>query len=453
MAHAYELPYCDNTDKLFTPLANQAWSMLLDSSYPFIASGRYDVIVANPEITIETVAGQSVVTTPSDVIHTEENPFQLLRHYLAPYQENNSGLPFCGGAVGYFSYDLLRYFEPLVEKNSNPSIIPDLSIGLYNWAVVVDHHKRQSWFTSYGQAAKSEWLNLIDRVTSQANSSQNFQVLGKPARSMSKTNYMKAFNEVQRLIKEGDCYQINLAQHFSFDYGGNIWQAYQALREYNPAPFAACLQLPQGTVLSLSPERFLKLHNKQVETCPIKGTRPRSRSPKKDSQLAQDLLASRKDRAENLMIVDLLRNDLGKNCEAGSISVPKLFDLESFAAVHHLVSTVTGKLQHNKDALDLLHGCFPGGSITGTPKIRAMKIIEELESFQRSAYCGAIGYIGYDGNMDMNIAIRTLVATAEKIHCWAGGGIVVDSKPEQEYQECFDKLANIFQCIKSFQKN
>ena len=251
-------------------------------------------------------------------------------------------------------------------------------------------------------------------------------------------------------IREGDCYQVNLAQRFSVDISGDPWDVYLQLRCNNPAPYACYLNLPEGAVLSTSPERFLNVINKQVETKPIKGTIRRSAYAYEDKALAEKLLESDKDRAENLMIVDLLRNDISKSCKLGSVAVPKLFALQSFATVHHLVSTITGQLDDEKHALDLLRGCFPGGSITGAPKLRAMQIIEELEPHRRHIYCGSIAYIGFDGNMDSNIAIRTLIMKDEKVYFWAGGGIVADSKVDVEYQECFDKAAAILKLFEHF---
>jgi para-aminobenzoate synthetase component 1 len=259
--------------------------------------------------------------------------------------------------------------------------------------------------------------------------------------NLGKDDYARAFDRVQAHIAQGDCYQVNLTQRFSANVRGNAWHAYENLRRINPAPFSAFLQHPACRVLSSSPERFLKLTGEHVETQPIKGTRPRSADGRRDKALAEELRASEKDRAENVMIVDLLRNDLGKQCVPGSVSASRLFDVESFASVHHLVSTVEGRLNPGRHAADLLRACFPGGSITGAPKLRAMEIIESLEPQRRSVYCGAIGYIGFDGNMDTNIAIRTLLETGKKIHAWAGGGIVVDSQLESEYQESFDKAA------------
>ena len=268
-----------------------------------------------------------------------------------------------------------------------------------------------------------------------------FRVLDAPRSNLSRSAYAGAFKRVQEHIRVGDCYQVNLAQRFAARAMGDAWHAYLKLRAINPAPFAAYLDLPDGKIVCSSPERFLEVRGDRVETKPIKGTRPRSADAVRDRALADELRASAKDRAENVMIVDLLRNDLGKCCVPGSVRVSKLFDIESFASVHQLVSTVEGRLAPDKHALDLVGACFPGGSITGAPKVAAMKIIEALEPHRRSVYCGSIGYVGYDGNMDLNIAIRTLVQQGDYVYTWAGGGVVADSKVDAEYQESFDKAA------------
>jgi len=258
---------------------------------------------------------------------------------------------------------------------------------------------------------------------------------------MTRSEYGRTFARVKSYLLEGDCYQVNLAQCFSAPVSGDPFAGYQALRWLNPAPFSAYLKTPFARILSSSPERFLAVREGRVETRPIKGTRPRGRTPEADAALQQELAESAKDRAENLMIVDLLRNDLGRVCTPGSVQVPELFAVESYATVHHLVSTVTGRLAPGRDAASLLRACFPGGSITGAPKIRAMEIIEELEPRRRGVYSGAIGYLGFDGAMDTNIAIRTLIHGANQIRFWAGGGIVHDSRVEEEYRETLDKAA------------
>ena len=234
---------------------------------------------------------------------------------------------------------------------------------------------------------------------------------------------------------------------------GSPWLAYCQLRELNAAPFSGFLNFPEVQVLSSSPERFLKATQGQIETKPIKGTRPRKQNKIEDQQQINSLKDSQKDKAENLMIVDLLRNDISKTCKKGSVKVPLIFDIESYTTVHHLVSTITGLLADDQHALDLLKSCFPGGSITGAPKIRSMEIIEELEPHRRGIYCGAIGYIGFNGNMDTNIAIRTLVHSEETIRFWAGGGIVNDSNMNEEYQESFDKASALLQVLQQLTPN
>jgi para-aminobenzoate synthetase component 1 len=328
-------------------------------------------------------------------------------------------------------------------------------VGVYDWAVVVDHHARRSWLVGQGRdpATAARWPHLIQsfsQIQTIGWQRADFAVSSEIAVNMTRTDYARAFQRIQHYILEGDCYQVNLAQRFSAYCQGNPWAAYQTLRQINPAPFSAFLNFPQVQVLSSSPERFLMAQDGLVETKPIKGTRARSPDLTEDLARMQELRESIKDRAENLMIVDLLRNDIGKNCRPGSVHVPELFQVESYATVHHLVSTVRGRLAQGHHALDLLRGCFPGGSITGAPKIRAMEIIEELEPHRRGVYCGSIGYIGYDGNMDTNIAIRTLVHSDNRIRFWAGGGIVADSDMEQEYQECYHKAAAMLHLLEQF---
>jgi para-aminobenzoate synthetase component 1 len=275
-------------------------------------------------------------------------------------------------------------------------------------------------------------------------------VEGRIGSNFTRATYQSAFDVVQNYLQEGDCYQVNLAQRYAARASGDALQAYLELRRLSPAPYSAFLNMPQARILCASPECFLQVRAGKVETKPIKGTRPRMLDAQQDAQQAQALQHSSKDRAENLMIVDLLRNDLGKSCVAGSVRVPKLFEVESYAQVHHLVSTVTGQLAEGQDALTLLRNCFPGGSVTGAPKQRAMQIIEQLEPHRRGVYCGAIGYVGFDGNMDTNIAIRTLVYSGDEIRFWAGGGIVADSDAAAEYQETLDKAAGMLELLRRF---
>ena len=259
--------------------------------------------------------------------------------------------------------------------------------------------------------------------------------------------YGERFRAVQHYIRSGDCYQINLAQRFSAAYRGDLWQAYRRLRAATPTPYGAYLAWGDQGILSLSPERFLRVEGTQVEARPIKGTRPRGHTPWQDRQYAHELRHSLKDTAENVMIVDLLRNDLGRVCRPGSVRVPQLCGLESYANVHHLVSVITGELTADQHALDLLGAAFPGGSITGAPKVRAMQLIDALEPSRRSVYCGSIGYVDVRGHMDTSIAIRTAVADAGHLHLWGGGGLVADSDEEAEYQETLAKITRLMDAL------
>ncbi|HCU2192219.1 TPA: aminodeoxychorismate synthase component I, partial [Klebsiella variicola] len=261
--------------------------------------------------------------------------------------------------------------------------------------------------------------------------------------NMSRQQYGEKFRQVQAYLHSGDCYQVNLAQRFQARYVGDEWQAFRQLNTANRAPFSAFIRLEEGAILSLSPERFIQLRQGEIQTRPIKGTLPRLDSPQEDARQAEKLANSPKDRAENLMIVDLMRNDIGRVAVPGSVRVPELFVVEPFPAVHHLVSTITARLPATLHASDLLRAAFPGGSITGAPKVRAMEIIDELEPQRRNAWCGSIGYLSYCGNMDTSITIRTLTAWQGQLYCSAGGGIVADSEEDAEYQETFDKVNRI----------
>ncbi|MBI2295122.1 MAG: aminodeoxychorismate synthase component I, partial [Betaproteobacteria bacterium] len=439
-----ELPYHADSARLFEAVADLPWAVFLDSGRHYPAQSRYDILSAQPHVRLVT-RGPLTEIYADTVELSREDPFALLRRHLAADPSLRGGPPFCGGAIGYLGYDLGRRLERLPAAAEDAERIPEMAIGIYDWAVVVDHLERKTWLIGQGRDPETDikWDRLIERFSAPPPEKPRapFRIVSAVASNMTHDSYARAFRRIRGYIHDGDCYQVNLAQRFSAAASGDPWLAYQALRVINPAPFSAYLNTPQAQILCASPERFLKVEGGRVETRPIKGTRPRAGHPRLDAELTEELRLSEKDRAENVMIVDLLRNDLSKNCALGSVKVSKLFEVESYATVHHLVSTVTGEMREGRDALDLLRGCFPGGSITGAPKLRAMQIIEELEPHRRGVYCGAIGYMGFDGNMDVNIAIRTLVYSHGVIRCWAGGGIVADSKLEDEYQETFDKAA------------
>ncbi|WP_445426715.1 aminodeoxychorismate synthase component I [Alishewanella sp. HL-SH06] len=430
---------------LFEVFAEQPWSMFLDSADASHPNSRYQIMVAEPIATLTSQHGQTILTDEHGAHHYTTDPFKVLDCALKRYfpQVISSELPFHGGALGYFAYDLGRYLEKQPSLAAADIHLPDMALGLYSWALIFDQHSKQLWFTDYTGDAEENWYKLQQRLQAAPQTSSHFQLTSAWQANMSQQQYQKKFAQVQQELLSGNCYQINLAQRFSAKYQGDEWQAYKLLREKNAAPFSAFIRIPEGAVISMSPERFIKLTDRQIETKPIKGTRPRGLCPETDQAEAEALTLSEKDRAENVMIVDLLRNDLGKVSEAGSVKVPALFAIESFPAVHHLVSTITSTLAAPYSACDLLRGAFPGGSITGAPKISAMHIIEQLEPHRRNVYCGAIGYISSNGNMDTNIAIRTLVCEQGQLHCWAGGGLVADSDADSEYQETLDKVARI----------
>ena len=445
-----ELPYRPDSAALFEAVADRPWAVFLDSGLHYPGQARYDIIAAEPHVRLVTRGGLTEVHGETSEL-SRADPFELLRDQLEIDPSCRGELPFSGGAIGYFGYDLARRLERLPARARDSERIPDMAVGIYDWAVVVDHSEQRAWLVGQGRDPDTDrkWDGLVQLFTAASPERQRapFRVTSPVTSNFTPKGYGHAFDHILDYIRAGDCYQVNLAQRFTAHASGDPWLAYQRLRLINPAPYSAYLNTPYAQILSASPERFLRLVNGQVETKPIKGTRPRAGHAKLDAERIAELVASEKDRAENLMIVDLLRNDLSKNCAIGSVKVPRLFEVESFATVHHLVSTVTGRLAEGRDAIDLLRGAFPGGSITGAPKTRAMQIIEELEPHRRGVYCGAVGYIGYDGDMDTNIAIRTLVHSRGIVRFWAGGGIVADSQRDAEYQETFDKAAALLNLL------
>ncbi|WP_226944878.1 aminodeoxychorismate synthase component I [Pseudomonas sp. FME51] len=414
--------------------------VLLDSAASGDPLGRYSILAAAPLQLI----------TPQDN-ETGAQTIDRLRHALqllgpASWPEDLQ-LPFGAGALGFISYDFGRSLEQMPTHARADISLPALQMGIYPWSLISDNQLRRRWLVCHPIVDKSDQAELLARLASSALEPDAFTLRNPFTAEQSQPAYLQAFARIQDYIQAGDCYQVNLAQRFSAPCQGDPLNAYQRLREACPTPFAGYLESAEHALLCLSPERFLKVQDGQVETRPIKGTRPRGHTPEEDLALATELRHSLKDRAENLMIVDLLRNDLGRACRFGSVKVPKLFSIESYPNVHHLVSSITGQLASGQDALSLLTGAFPGGSITGAPKIRAMQIIEELEPVRRSLYCGSIGYIGCEGQMDLNIAIRSLVHQDDRMYCWGGGGIVADSEGEAEYQESLTKVRVLMESL------
>lgn len=436
--YSVELPYQADGARYYAALADLPCAVWLDSC----GRSRYDILTAAPQRTLLL-----------DATATQDDPFGSVRAALGEPVPPVADVPFAGGVLGYWSYDLARKLFGLPQGSSSDVQLPCMAVAIYDWALVLDHQLKIARLVSHLRYPETATLlpALLQRLTSvPPPRDDDFAVHGPITSNFTQASYTAAFSKVQDYLRAGDCYQINLAQRFTARASGNALNAYLRLRALSPAPYAAFLNLPHAQILCVSPERFLSLQNGKVETRPIKGTRPRGSDACHDQRLSDELRCHPKDRAENLMIVDLLRNDLAKSCRPGSVRVPKLFEVESYSNVHHLVSTVEGELAAGCDAFDVLRDCFPGGSITGAPKLRAMQIIEELEPDNRGVYCGSIGYVGFDGNMDTNIAIRTLVYTRNEIRGWAGGGIVADSIADAEYQETLDKASAMLDLLQHY---
>lgn len=443
------------TQEVFSHCQHQDYCCWLDSAALEHRDSRFHLLVKQPHYVLQTAGQGCTIDALSNrlgrTINTDalqQQPMltamrqlmtELNEHIDAPTE--HSELPFHGGFLGLLGYDLGRQLEQLPEINADDYLTPDAVIGFYTEALIVDLQELTVWVLAPEQQHLDylqQWLNEPPHAHAPIRLTSGWES------NMTRQDYGQRFQRVHQYLLAGDCYQINLAQRFSAHYSGSEWSAYVRLRQQNGAPFSAFIRLPHSTILSVSPERFLAVDaHGHVQTKPIKGTRPRYPDPEHDAASRTQLQHSEKDRAENLMIVDLLRNDLSRSCQPGSVKVPALFAIESFPAVHHLVSTVVGQLEPQKNAIDLFTAAFPGGSITGAPKVRAMQIIEELEPHRRAAYCGSIAYFSLTGNSDSSITIRTLLAEQDTLYCWAGGGLVADSVEADEYQETLDKVARI----------
>lgn len=427
-----------------------AW---LDSAAPSHAHSRHSYLGVSPFQVIETIDG----TTRINGQAVPGDPFAVLARELRRWHVPPGAMPapFGGGAIGFLGYELGRHLERLPQRHANGLAMPEMVMGFYDLVLIFDHQDRRAWIVSSGFPAESAptrqrraaqrmetVLRRLRAPPPPATPALRQQVVWRP--DLSRSDYERQVARILEYIRAGDIFQANLTmRHVARRPAGlSAGAIHAAFRARSPAPYAACLQCGPGLGLaSASPERFLRLDPAgQIETHPIKGTRPRGADPAADSGLRAELAGSEKDRAENLMIVDLMRNDLGRVARIGSVAVPSLCQVESFASVHHLVSSVTARLRPGLGPVDLLRATFPAGSVTGAPKIRAMEIIDEVEAARRGPYCGAIAWIGFDGAMDSSVVIRTLVVTPESVVAQAGGGIVADSDPAAEYEEMMVKV-------------
>jgi para-aminobenzoate synthetase component 1 len=473
------------------------YRLFLDSARATSRLGRYSFLAADPVLVVRSRQrkAECIDLLAGARREIDGDPLAFLREFMAPHSANPaSGLPpFQGGVAGYFAYDWGLTLERLPSPRYDDLGLPDLVLGVYDWVLAWDHESSRAWLISTGipettASARSarasgraafvrQQLGLNgpnvaphDRVHSSSRgraaaalARRDVPGTGAPSHvvdrmwwpssfelrsSFTRAAYLDAVARVREYIFAGDIFQANLSQRFEAGSDESPWSFYVRLRTRNAAPFAAFLDFPEVAVVSASPERFLRVDAaRHVETRPIKGTRPRGLGPEHDAALGQALAESAKDRAENLMIVDLMRNDLSRVCASRTVRVSELFSLEHYATVHHLVSTVVGELGIGVDAIDLLRAAFPGGSITGAPKLRAMEIIAELEPSKRGVYCGSIGYWSVTGELDTSIAIRTAVCQEGRVYFSAGGGIVADSDPEQEYRETIDKARALIDAL------
>jgi len=440
-----------STFEIFLKIYDGKGSFILDSSLLDSSMSRFSVIGKAPFLFLKSKGDRITLEQSSLVEEFIGNPFDKLKELLAQLKiERIEEFPFSFGAYGYFSYDLCHQTEELPYNTVDDLDLPDMALGFYDLLIVIDHIAQKKHILAlHGQnCSEKETKEKIEKLKKNISEFQE----KKPSNicyfekensgvtaNFSKIDYCSMVEKAREYIRNGDIYQVNLSQRFETLIAKPAIEVYEILRKLNPAPYAAFFDFGFVQVLSSSPESFLRLYDNKIETRPIKGTFPRSFDKVEDEKNRLLLLNSEKDRAENLMIVDLMRNDIGRVCKTGSVKVTELFKTESYATVHHLVSTIEGELQNGLDAVDCLKATFPGGSITGAPKIRAMEIIDELEPTSRSVYTGSIGYMGFCGDMDLNIAIRTIIVKGNKAYYQVGGGIVWDSVPETEYEETLHK--------------
>jgi len=463
------------------------YRLLLESAARERRLGRYSFLTADPAFIVRSRGARTDIIDCSSgaTTATRDDALATIRRLAASYRfQPAPGVPpFQGGIAGFIAYDWGLTLERLPEPRFDDLALPDTLLCLYDWVLAWDHVTSQAWLMSTGvpetdngaraTRAHERAAQVMDWLSSGASRGDSkvskTPGLGSQARptppayqveggwwprslelrsSFTREGYLDAVARVREYIFAGDIFQANLSQRFEAPLEGSPWSFYRRLRARNAAPFAAYMDSPEAVIVSASPERFLSVDaSGHVETRPIKGTRPRGVGPEHDAALGQALAESAKDRAENLMIVDLMRNDLSRVCAPGSVRVSELFSLERYATVHHLVSTVVGELEVGCDALHLLRAAFPGGSITGAPKLRAMEIIAEMEPSRRGVYCGSIGYWSLTGDLDTNIAIRTAIVQGNRVFFSAGGGIVADSDPAQEYDETLDKARGLIDAL------
>lgn len=464
-----ELPVAPDGAALFERIKDLPYSFFLDSGLLMPGLARYSFLGAAPFAWLKARGRRVMLRENGKTRSFRADPLAVLRSLLQRHARPRTAdapVPFTGGAVGYFSYDLGRRLEDIPCLARDDLGWPDLEAGLYSAVIAVDHLAGRVYALSDGQPEtdpgrrRSRALAQLEELAGlfrglgkdKTGEETRFRVFPRAGntvleRHFDRRSYCAAVEQVRDYIAAGDIYVVNISQRFSLPLSPDPWFLYCRLREINPAPCAAFLRFGRRQVVCASPERFLRVSGGCVESRPIKGTRPRGRTPEEDMRNREELWNSEKDRAELVMVVDMVRSDLGRVCRPGSVKVPELYRLEEYATVFHLVSTIEGKLAQGRDLVDLLAASFPGGSVTGAPKVRAMEIIEELEPVRRGLYTGSIGYLGFDGEADLNMVIRTILCTGGKAYLQVGGGITIDSEPGMEYDETLDKARALVQAL------
>lgn len=426
-------------------IQNEPYHVLLESG----RAGRYSIIGMRPVGIVQGKGEELVIQYKGEETRLKGNPLHLMKQWFAQWQAEfvHDGPDFQGGAIGYISYDCARYIERLPSKANDDLALPDLYFFIFDDVFVYDHEEEalhlMTHYAEGEQEAAEKRLSFYESLWLRENEEIEPMPFIPTAKhesvSMTEAEFMEAVEKVRQYIAQGDVFQVNLSVRQSKPLRTHPFHIYEKLRLLNPSPYMAYLHFPEFQVVSGSPELLVKKRGPYVSTRPIAGTRSRGKTAEEDRKIANELLANEKERAEHLMLVDLERNDLGRVCKYGTVKVDEWMTIEAYSHVMHIVSHISGELESGKDAFDVIQAVFPGGTITGAPKVRTMEIIEELEPVRRSIYTGSIGWIGFNGDMELNIAIRTMIAKDGLAHVQAGAGIVIDSRPEYEYKECLKK--------------
>ncbi|MDU2158008.1 aminodeoxychorismate synthase component I [Clostridium sp.] len=438
-----------NPLEVYNVFKDEINTILLDSSKEDKVLSKFSFIGINPFMIFESKGQEAFINK----VKVEGEPFIVLERLIEKYKcddNDYNNIPLISGAIGYVSYDTGRILEKLPDTSDEDFNISDMKFIFYRNIIVFDLENNKQYITSITDYGYNEELDYLEEKISLATiiKEKNFESVNSNFKSnFEKEDYKNAITKLKNYIVSGDVYIANMTQRFYTENQEESFEIYKKLRTINKAPFSAYMNFEDFQVISSSPERFIEINKGKVVTRPIKGTRPRGENEEEDIKNSLELIDSEKDRAELLMVVDLERNDLSKVCKPHSVKVTELFKLEKYATVFHLVSTVEGILKDDVSAVKCIRECFPGGSITGTPKIRAMEIIEELEGLKRNLYTGSIGYFDFRGNADFNIAIRTIIKKENKAYFGVGGGITYDSIEEDEYNETLDKARALMRVL------